>query len=75
MMHTAHVIAMYLQEFFKVWNSYCIYPLQSEWVEKNGYDCELLLKEKQDDAKAEKDFEKKEKLRNEVKEVENIINV
>lgn len=73
MMHTSHVIAMYLQEFFKVWNSYCVYPLQSKWVEHIEYDCELLLQETKAKAKNEKDPETKEKLRNKVKEIEKII--
>lgn len=73
MMHTAHVIAMYLQEFFKVWNIYCIYPLQSEWVKNMGSDCDLLLKEKEDEEEREKDYIKKEELKSEVKEIQNII--
>lgn len=73
MMHTSHVIAMYLQEFFNVWNSYCVYPLQSKWVEHIEYDCELLLQETKVKAENEKDPETKEKLRNKMKEIEKII--
>ena len=43
MMHTAHVIAMYLQMLFDIWNHYCIYFKPDESIEENGIDCNNLL--------------------------------
>lgn len=73
MMHAAHIIAMYLQEFFSVWDRYCVFFRKSEEVTNTDSDYKAVLKEKKDSENNETDLDKKEKQKQEIEEIEKII--
>ncbi len=76
MMHTAHVIAMYLQIMFDTWNRYCIYSEPDKYVNNDGVDCKIRLEELNNKITAAKNLNNKieeQTFSKEIKEIEELI--
>lgn len=76
MMHTAHVIAMYLQILFDTWNRYCIYSEPDKYVNNDGVDCNIRLEElknKKTAAKNDNNKIEEQTYNQEITETENLI--